>query len=135
MIRRIVEHFLLIVICCFILTAFSNTNALNTAYNRWKTPITKEEMVYLNELQCVEEFISDISPTEKVKVIGQVVEWDQRVKEIGYPRIQFTETGQTLYLVVSSIRQDFAPVQCGSSLFIGLNDELTCNSDLICALK
>lgn len=134
-IRKAVEHLLLIGIVIALLTAFINTNVLNAAYERWQTPVTQSEMTKLDQYACVDEFISKIPPNSRVKLIAQIMEWDERIVEIGYPRIYFTKSDQNLYLVVSSIPQDFAPVKCGETLFIGINENLTCDENLYCTLE
>lgn len=134
-IRKAVERLLLAGIAIALLTAFINTNALNKAYGRWQTPVTPAEITYLGQLACVDKFISTIPSKSKVKIIAQIMEWDQRVVEIGYPRIYFTDAGPDLFLVVSSIPQDFAPVKCGEGLFIGVNENLKCDANLFCSLE
>ena len=118
-----------------LLTAFASTSSLSTAYSRWQTPVTQSELTKLDQYACVDEFISEIPPNSKVKLIAQIMEWDERIVEIGYPRIYFTNSDQDLYLVVSSIPQDFAPVKCGETLFIGINENLTCDENLYCTLE
>jgi hypothetical protein len=118
-----------------LLTAFVNTNAFNSAYSRWQLPVTPAEEANLAKLECVDNFISQIPPKSKVKLVAQVIEWDQRVVEIGYPRIIFTNSDEDLQLAVSSIPQDFAPVKCGERLFLGINENLTCDANLFCTLE
>lgn len=113
-----------------LLTAFASTDSLSTAYSRWQTPVTQSELTKLDQYACVDEFISKIPPNSRVKIIAQIDEWDQRVLEIGYPRIYFTDSGQDLFLVVSSIPQDFAPYKCGSDLYLGINENLRCDANL-----
>jgi len=134
-IRKAVEHLLLGGIAIALLTAFINTNAFNAAYDRWQTPLSPGEILRLDQLACVDEFISEIPPNSRVKLIAQIMEWDQRVVEIGYPRISFTSTGQDFYLVVSSIPQDFAPFKCGEGLYVGINENLKCDANLFCSLE
>ena len=125
----------MVLIAIALLTAFVNTNAFNSAYSRWQLPVTPAEEANLAKLECVDDFISQIPPKSKVKLVAQVIEWDQRVVEIGYPRIIFTNSGEDLSLVVSTIRQDFAPFKCGDNLYIGINENLTCNAELFCTLE
>jgi len=134
-IRKAVEHLLLVGIAIALLTAFINTSAFNAAYSRWQMPLAPSEISRLDEFACVDEFISEIPPKSKVKLIAQIYEWDERIVEIGYPRIHFTNSGEDLYLVLSTIPQDFAPVKCGEGLFIGINENLTCDTNLYCTLE
>jgi len=98
-------------------------------------PVTPSEAAFLEKLECVDNFINQIPPKSKVKVIAQIMEWDERIVEIGYPRITFTNSGEDLSLVLSSIRQDFAPVKCGDSLFVGINENLKCDANVYCILE
>lgn len=134
-IRKAVEQILLVGIAIALLTAFINTSAFNIAYSRWQMPLAPSEISRLEEFACVDKFIAEIPPNSKVKLIAQIYEWDERIVEIGYPRIHFTNSDEDLYLVISSIPQDFAPVKCGESLFIGINENLTCDTNLVCSLE
>lgn len=134
-IRKVVEHLLSVGIAIALITAFVSTNAVNTANSRWQMPVTPSEAAFLEKLECVDNFINQIPPKSKVKVIAQIMEWNERIVEIGYPRITFTNSGEDLSLVLSSIRQDFAPVKCGDSLFVGINENLKCDANVYCILE
>ena len=133
--RKAIEILLTIGIAISLLFAFVNTNAFNVALSRWQMPVSPAEKAFLDQLECVDEFIAGIPPKSRVKLIAQIIEWDERVVEIGYPRIIFTNSDEDLQLAVSSIRQDFAPVKCGERLYIGINENLTCDADLFCTLE
>ena len=133
--RKAIEILLTIGIAISLLFAFVNTNAFNVAFSRWQMPVSPAEKAFLDQLECVDEFIAGIPPKSRVKLVAQVIEWDERVVEIGYPRIIFTNSDEDLQLAVSSIRQDFAPVKCGERLFLGINENLTCDADLFCTLE
>ena len=133
--RKAIEILLTIGIAISLLFAFVNTNAFNVALSRWQMPVSPAEKAFLDQLECVDEFIAGIPPKSRVKLIAQIIEWDERVVEIGYPRIIFTNSDEDLQLAVSSIRQDFAPVKCGERLFLGINENLTCDADLFCTLE
>ena len=133
--RKAIEILLTIGIAISLLFAFVNTNAFNVALSRWQMPVSPAEKAFLDQLECVDEFIAGIPPKSRVKLVAQVIEWDERVVEIGYPRIIFTNSDEDLQLAVSSIRQDFAPVKCGERLFLGINENLTCDADLFCTLE
>jgi hypothetical protein len=134
-IRKAIEILLTIGIAISLLFAFVNTNVFNAAFSRWQMPVSPPETAFLEQLECVDEFIAEIQPGSRVKLIAQVMEWDERVVEIGFPRVLFTNSDEDLQLVVSSIPQDFAPVKCGERLFIGINENLTCDADLFCTLE
>ena len=134
-IRKAIEILLTIGIAISLLFAFVNTNVFNAALSRWQMPVSPAEKAFLDQLECVDEFIAGIPPKSRVKLIAQIIEWDERVVEIGYPRIIFTNSDEDLQLAVSSIRQDFAPVKCGERLYIGINENLTCDADLFCTLE
>jgi hypothetical protein len=134
-IRKAIEILLTIGIAISLLFAFVNTNAFNVALSRWQMPVSPSEKAFLDQLECVDEFIAGIPPKSRVKLVAQVIEWDERVVEIGYPRIIFTNSDEDLQLAVSSIRQDFAPVKCGERLFLGINENLSCDADLFCTLE
>ena len=134
-IRQAIGNLLLVCIATSLLFAFVNTNAFNVAFSRWQMPVSPAEKAFLDQLECVDEFIAGIPPKSRVKLIAQIIEWDERVVEIGYPRIIFTNSDEDLQLAVSSIRQDFAPVKCGERLYIGINENLTCDADLFCTLE
>ena len=133
--RKAIEILLTIGIAISLLFAFVNTNSFNVALSRWQMPVSPAEKAFLDQLECVDEFIAGIPPKSKVKLVAQIIEWDERVVEIGYPRIIFTNSDEDLQLAVSSIRQDFAPVKCGERLFLGINENLTCDADLFCTLE
>ena len=133
--RKAIEILLTIGIAISLLFAFVNTNAFNVALSRWQMPVSPAEKAFLDQLECVDEFIAGIPPKSRVKLVAQIIEWDERVVEIGYPRIIFTNSDEDLQLAVSSIRQDFAPVKCGERLFLGINENLTCDADLFCTLE
>jgi hypothetical protein len=134
-IRKAIEFLLTIGITISLLFAFVNTNVFNAAFSRWQMPVSPPETAFLEQLECVDEFIAEIEPGSRVKLIAQVMEWNERVVEIGFPRVLFTNSDEDLQLVVSSIPQDFAPVKCGERLFIGINENLTCDADLFCTLE
>ena len=134
-IRKAVEILLIVGIATSLLFAFVNTNAFNVAFSRWQMPVSPAEKAFLEQLECVDEFIAGIPPKSKVKLVAQIIEWDERVVEIGYPRIIFTNSDEDLQLAVSSIPQDFAPVKCGERLYLGINENLTCDANLFCTLK
>ena len=133
--RKAIEILLTIGIAISLLFAFVNTNSFNVALSRWQMPVSPAEKAFLDQLECVDEFIAGIPPKSRVKLVAQIMEWDERVVEIGYPRIIFTNSDEDLQLAVSSIRQDFAPVKCGERLFLGINENLTCDADLFCTLE
>jgi len=134
-IRQAIGNFLVVCIATSLLFAFVNTNVFNAAFSRWQMPVSPPETAFLEQIECVDEFIAEIQPGSRVKLIAQVMEWDERVVEIGFPRVLFTNSDEDLQLVVSSIPQDFAPVKCGERLFIGINENLTCDADLFCTLE
>ena len=134
-ISKSLEILLIVGIATSLLFAFVNTNAFNVAFSRWQMPVSPAEKAFLEQLECVDEFIAGIPPKSKVKLVAQIIEWDERVVEIGYPRIIFTNSDEDLQLAVSSIPQDFAPVKCGERLFLGINENLTCDANLFCTLE
>ena len=118
---RICLHLLSVsLLATFLVLQFRGTNPYSVSINRWKIPVTENEARELNNLECVERFLSVIPDGSQINLISNSgFYWQQRFIEIAFPRIDVVDTESSLSVYLSPESNSTSQLQCGD-VFIGL---------------
>jgi hypothetical protein len=114
---------LVTVLAILLLASLGNADPLSKSLDRWTVPVREDETIAINELNCVEDFLTIVPKDSKVNLFSNAGPyWEQRFLEISFPRISVVNNKSKITIHLESVETPSATTQCGG-VFLGVDED------------